>query len=139
MAKSATSFSKGQSGNPAGRAVGSRNRASIAADMLLDDDAEKLTRKAIEMALGGDPTALRMCLDRIAPIRRDRPVVFDLPAILTTNDLPLATAALLSAVASGELTPSEAAELGKVVDSHVKAIEVADISERLARIEEERS
>lgn len=135
MAASRTSFKKGVSGNPAGRREGSRNRATIAVDVLLDGEADALTRKAIEMAKEGDMVAMRLCLDRIAPVRRDRPIVFELPPIETTGDLTKATAALLSAVADGSLTPSEAAELGKLVNAHVRAIEVTDIHARLERLE----
>lgn len=76
-----------------------------------------------------------MCLDRLIPVRRDRPVLFDLPSIETTADLPKATNALLQAVASGDLTPSEAADIGKSVDAHVRAIEATDLHERLLRLE----
>lgn len=133
------SFKKGQSGNPTGRPLGSRNKASLAVDALLDGEAENITRKAVERALEGDTTALRLCLERIAPARKDRPVLFALPPIATTADVVKASAALLQAVASGDLTPSEAAELGKLVEAHVRAIEVTDIQERLARLEEQRT
>ena len=63
------------------------------------------------MALTGDTVALRLCLDRLAPARKDRPVLFQLPKIDTTGDVVRASSALLEAVASGELMPSEAAEL----------------------------
>src|SRR3954454_10666599 len=107
-------FQKGQSGNPRGRPPGARNRATQAVQAMLDGEAETITRKAVELAKAGDTVALRLCLDRLAPVRKDRPVMFALPAIETTADLPKASAALLEAVASGELTPSEAAELGKL-------------------------
>ena len=68
---------------------------------------------------------------------KDRPVLFTLPAVETTADVVKASAALLGAVASGELTPSEAAELGKLIEAHVRAIEVTEIQERLARLEEQ--
>ena len=129
-------FKQGQSGNPAGRPKGARHRTTLAMEALLDGEAEALTRKAIELACEGDTVALRLCLDRLAPVRKDRHVVFDLPAIETTADLPKATNALLQAIAAGELTPSEAADIGKAVDAHVRAIEVTDIQERLARLEE---
>ena len=58
-----------------------------------------------------------------------------LPSIEKTSDLTKATAALLAGVAAGEITPSEAAELGKLVDAHVRAIEVTDIHERIAKLE----
>jgi hypothetical protein len=59
-------FKPGQSGNPLGRPKGVRNRATVAAEALLEGEAEALTRKAIELALAGDPTALRLCLERIS-------------------------------------------------------------------------
>ncbi len=72
-------FQPGQSGNPSGRPRGSLNRTTLAAQTLLDGEAEKLTRKAVEMALAGDPAALRICIDRVLPPRRDRPVSIYLP------------------------------------------------------------
>lgn len=130
-------FRPGQSGNPAGKPRGLRNRATLALEAILDGEGELITRKAIELAKGGDAQALRMCLDRLMPSRKDRPVTFDLPEIATTADLPRATNALLQAVASGDLTPSEAADIGKAVNAHVRAIEAADLHQRLLRIEEQ--
>lgn len=132
-------FQKGQSGNPAGRPAGSRNKMTLAADAILDGDAEAITRKAVEMALGGDTVAMRLCMERIAPARKDRPVMFTLPPITTSADVVKASSALLEAVAVGDLTPSEAAELGKLVAAHVQAIEVTEIQARLARLEEAQS
>ena len=57
----------GQSGNPTGRPKGARNKATLAAEALLDGEAEQITRKAIEKAKAGDMVAIRLCLDRIAP------------------------------------------------------------------------
>src|SRR3954453_13604163 len=128
-------FQAGQSGNPRGRPVGSRHKATLAAEALLDGEAETITRTAIELAKTGDTTALRLCLDRICPPRRDRPVAFTMPAIESIADLTKASAALLQAVASGELTPSEAAELGKLVEAHVKAIEGREFQQRLEYLE----
>lgn len=135
MAANSKSFPKGRSGNPNGRPPGTRNRALLALDALLDGEAEAITRKAIEEAKAGNPIALRMCLDRVAPARKDRPITFDLPAIATTADLTKATGALLAGVAAGEITPSEAAEFGKVIDVHLRAIDAMDVSERLAKME----
>ena len=125
-------------GNP-GKPKGARHKATLAVDTLLDGEADAITRKAIEMAKEGDTVALRLCLDRIAPVRKDRPVTFALPAIEATADVVKASAALLQAVASGELTPSEAAELGKLVEAHVRAIEATDIQARLEALEQRSS
>lgn len=121
-------------GNP-GRPKGARHKVTLAIEAILEGEAESLTRKAVELAQAGDITALRLCMDRLAPVRRDRPVTFDLPKIETVNDLPKATQAIMEAVAGGELTPSEAAELGKLVDAHAKAIEVTDLHRRLEALE----
>ena len=81
-------FQKGRSGNPAGRRPGSRNRATLAAEALLEGEAQALTRKAIELALEGDTTALRLCLERIVPQRKSRVVAFVIP---TNEELQIAT------------------------------------------------
>jgi hypothetical protein len=70
----------------AGRPNGARHRVTLAAEALLDGEGEMLTRKAIELALAGDPTALRLCLDRILPPRRERPITFKLPALHSAAD-----------------------------------------------------
>jgi hypothetical protein len=129
-------FKPGQSGNPDGRPKGARNRATVAAERLLDGEADKLTRKAIELAKEGDTTALRLCIERILPARKDRPVSFDMPRIETVADSVKAAAAIASAVADGELTPMEAAELSRVVDGYTRAVETVDLAARLTRLEQ---
>ncbi len=79
-------FEKGQSGNPAGRRVGCRNKTTIAAAALLTGEAEALTRRAVELALVGDPTAMRLCIERILPPCRERAVKFVLPPIESAAD-----------------------------------------------------
>jgi uncharacterized protein DUF5681 len=128
-------FVKGQSGCPAGKPKGARHRTTLAAEALLDGEAEALTRKAIELALTGDSTALRLCLDRILPPRRERPVSFILPRLEAPGDAARAMAAITAAVASGEITPGEAAELSKLVEAYVKALEASEFDQRLRAIE----
>lgn len=136
MPNETTQFEPGRSGNPNGRPRGARNRSTKALEAIFDGESEALTRKAIEMALEGDTVALRMCLDRLMPVRKDRPISFTLPEIETATDLTKATRALMQGVADGEITPSEAAELSKLVDAHVKAIEAVDFAGRLAALEQ---
>jgi len=128
-----TQFQPGQSGNPNGRPKGSRNAATLALESLLDGEA--LTRKAVELALTGDIAALRLCLDRVLPPRKDRPVSFEMPPINNAVDARAASAALLAAVASGDLTPSEASEVGKLIDGYVRSIEVTEVLARLDKLE----
>jgi hypothetical protein len=133
--KPSTKFKPGQSGNPAGRPRGSRNATTVALESLLDGQAEALTNKVVELALDGDMAALRLCMDRILPPRKDRPVTFALPSIESASDAAAVTSAILSAVASGEITPADAGEIGKLVEAYVKAFETAELAERLERLE----
>ena len=132
-------FKPGVSGNPAGRPKGARHRATLAAEALLDGEAETLTRKAVELALDGDVTALRLCLERILPPRKDGPVRLDLPTLETATDLVRASTAILQAVANGDVTPIEAQAIAALLQGHGRAIELNDLTDRVERLEEERS
>jgi len=121
-------------GNP-GKPTGSRHRATVAALALLDGQAEALTRKAVEMALAGDVTALRLCLERIASPRRDAPVAFALPAMQSAADAAKAAAAVLGAVAGGDLTPTEGAAIMGLVEAYRRALETTELEARVAALE----
>jgi hypothetical protein len=126
-------FQKGHSGS---RPPGARNAATVIADQLLEGEAATITRKAIELAKLGDVTALRLCLERIVPPRRDRPVNFALPAMNSADDASKALAAIMAAVASGDLTPTEAAGLSRLIDACVKTLETTEIERRIRVLEE---
>jgi hypothetical protein len=122
------------SGNP-GRPKGSRHKVTLAIEALLDGQHEALTQKAIDKALEGDGMALRLCLDRIAPPRKDRPVAFDLQPIRTAADTVLASALLLDAVSAGAVTPDEAGRVMALLTAHKALIETCDLETRLAALE----
>jgi hypothetical protein len=128
-------FKKGQSGNPDGRAPGSRNKATLLIEQLLDDDARKITEKAIELAKAGESTALRLCLDRLAPPRKDRHIAFNLPKLERPEHAVLAAASIVEAVANAQLTPSEAAEMMKLVEGYTRILEAEDHEQRLRALE----
>jgi hypothetical protein len=107
-------FRPAQSGNPAGKPKDARNATMIALEGLLDRQAEALTQKALELTLAGDIAALRLCIDRILPPRKDRPVRFTLPPIESAKDAASTMSSVLKAVAAGELTPAEASEISKI-------------------------
>ena len=125
-------------GNP-GKPKGTRHRTTQAVEALLDGEAEVLTRKAVELALEGDTTALRLCLERIAPPRREAPVTVEIPVIETAGDLPKAIAVLLQAAGRGDLTPGEAGRLAALVGEAGRAIELHDLEVRLQRLEEQQA
>jgi Family of unknown function (DUF5681) len=121
-------------GNP-GRPKGSRHKTTQAMQVLLDGEGEALTRKAIELALAGDATALRLCMDRLLPALRERPIAVDLPPLTGPKDAVAASAALLAAVTAGEIAPGEAREIGRLLELHLKAVEQHEIQARLAALE----
>ncbi len=116
-------FEKGRSGNPTGRRLGSRNKATLAAAALLAGESEALTRTAVELALAGDPTAMKLCIERILPPCRERAVKFSLPPIDSTDDISAAMQAVTAALARGQITPGEAATIAGVVDTFARAID----------------
>lgn len=121
-------------GNP-GRPPGARNKATRAALALLEGEAEGLTRRAVELALDGDTTALRLCLERIAPAKKDAPVAFDLPSMQSAGDAAKAAGAVLDAVALGDLTPTEGAHIMALVETYRRTLEATELEARLAALE----
>jgi hypothetical protein len=132
-------FPKGKSGNPRGKPKGARHKTTLLAEKLMQDDAENIVNAVLTAARAGDMTAAKIVLDRIAPARRDSPVTFTLPKIKRPADAVAASAAILAAVADGRLTPGEALEVSKLIEGFVKTLEVAELEERLAELEERMS
>ena len=121
-------------GNP-GKPKGARHKATQAALALLDGEAEALTRQAVTMALDGDTTALRLCLERIAPPRREAPVTFERPCMETAQDAAKAAGAVLEAVALGEMTPTEGAHVMALVETFRRTLETTELDARMAELE----
>lgn len=121
-------------GNP-GRPKGARHRTTLLAEKLMQSDAKSIVEAVLAAARNGDITAARIVLDRIAPARRDSPVRFDLPEIGSAADVASATGAVLSAVASGEITPGEGSALCGMLGSMRQAFETAELAERLVEVE----
>ena len=124
-------FAKGNGG----RKLGSRNRASLLADALLEGEEEELVRKGIELAKAGDPQMLKFFLDRI--LSKERPVKIDLPLIESRRDLTAAYAAIVKAAGAGEISPSEGNAVAGLLASVAKFIDDAEVEARLCKLEEE--
>ena len=118
-----------------GSKAGSRHRVTRAIEALLEGEHEALTRKAIDKALEGDGVALRLCLDRLAPPRKDVPITFALPPIRSAGDTVTASAALLDAVAEGEVTPDEAGRVMALLTAHKALVETGDLEARITALE----
>jgi hypothetical protein len=130
-------FEKGQSGNPAGRPPGSRNKATILAEAMFQGEAETIIRMAIDKAKEGDITAIRLCLERVFPRLRDRATIFDLPPIHGAPEALAALTSIVEGVRGGELTAAEGCKLSKLVDHYVRALEAKDFEQRLEMLASE--
>lgn len=123
-----------QPGNP-GKPPGARSRVTKAVEALLEGEAEGLTRRAIEKAMEGDTVALRLCLDRLAPLRKDAPISIQLPAVTSASDAVVASSAVLASVAAGECTPDEGGRVMALLTAHKAIVEAGDLEQRIAALE----
>ncbi|HJV26317.1 MAG TPA: DUF5681 domain-containing protein [Aromatoleum sp.] len=134
--KRAGPWQPGQSGNPKGRPRGSRNRATLLALAAMEGDLTEIVGVVLAAARGGDLVAARLVLERLVPPMRDRPVTLDLPDTSTLQGVSAAQAALVAAVAAGELTPVEADTLTGIVEARRKALETEELDARVRALEE---
>lgn len=132
-------FRKGTSGNPSGRPIGSRNQATLLAEQLLEGESEQLIRQAITMAKKGNTHALRLCLERVIPIRKERSIELELPPAKNALELAANLQCILAAVGEGKITPGEAQILTEVLRSQAHLFEAADMERRLQALEESSS
>jgi hypothetical protein len=128
-------FQKGQSGNPKGRPKGSRNKTTLIAQALIDGQAEALVKKAVQLALEGDLTCLRICLERLVPQKKDAPIEIDLPDISTVANIPKLFAVLTAKLREG-ITPSEARTVMDLAQGVLKVLEVAELEQRISALEQ---
>jgi hypothetical protein len=92
-------------------------------------------QKALELAQAGNVACLRMVLDRVWPPRKGQTVNVVMPPINTSEDVFPAIASIWRAIREGRLTPDEASDLSIVIDRSIQAIEVHDITKRIAALE----
>jgi hypothetical protein len=129
-------WKKGVSANPQGTKLGSRHKVTLAVEALLDGQAEGLTQKAVQLALKGNETALRLCLDRICPPRKDWPIRFKLPENLNTaSDVSAALSLVIGQTAEGEIGPGDAMNAAGLLEIKRRAIETSELERRLLEIE----
>ena len=125
----------GQSGNPGGRKSGQRHHATVLLEKLMTDDATNVVKTILQLARGGDVAAARLVLDRVLPVPRDRRVVIDLPPVADAAGVAAAQAAVIDAVASGEMRPSEGAALAGLLEARRRSLETVELEARLTALE----
>lgn len=118
-----------------GRPQGSRNKKSLGVDRLLAEHSDSIGRKCIVMALQGDPTGMRLCMERLDAPLRETHVRLKTPTAQTVEDVKQALASTIAAVASGRITPSQGELITRMLEAQRRGIESADLEARLGKLE----
>lgn len=135
--KHSTRFKKGQSGNPAGKPVGARSRATMLMAELLEEGAAEVARHILTAARGGDMGACRLILDKLLPPAKERPVVFSIELDTDSPEsISASQRAILQAVGEGDILLSEAERLSTILENSRRAIETEELAARLDALEQ---
>ena len=119
-----------------GRPPGSRNKIASVVQKTLEEHAESLTKKCVYMALqGNNPTAMRICMERLMPAQRQRVVQFKLPALKTMGDMAAASETVLKGVARGKLTPGEGQAFSEMLEDRRRGMESEELEGRVRALE----
>ena len=129
--KSSNGWKAGQSGNPAGRKPGTGAVGKIRASMA--EHVPALVAVLLERAMAGDIGAARLLLERtIAPLKAAEQSA---PLALPGGTLTDQGRAVIAAVASGELAPSQGAALLASLGTLAKLTEADELERRIAALE----
>jgi hypothetical protein len=123
-------FQPGQSGNPAGRPPGARNKKTLEMEEILAQRAEGTVREILDRADRGEPAAMRLCMERMVPTGANRPVAIELPPINTPDDVAAATRVVMKALAAGAVSARETINLLTVIER------LARLAERVQQMRE---
>lgn len=120
----------GQSGNPAGRKPGIER-----VRQLLDPHREKLVQKALDMALAGDTIALKLCLERLAPLPRSEYERVEVPGLGEAQSMADKARCIVDAAGAGQISADAASMLLGAIASAAKILETDELAERIAALE----
>ena len=134
-----TKWKPGQSGNPKGMPKGTRHKITQMAQGMLDGQGEELIRKCVQMAIDCDTAAMRLCIERIIPTQKSATVRFNISPMKKATDLPAVTEAISKAVANGEIDPRAGEQVSRIIERHLKALELSDLEKRLTALEERKA
>ena len=120
-----------------GRPPESRNKATRAVQELFSQNGVAVSKKCLLMAMNGDSTALRLCMERVLPARKSLPLQFKLPKMQSAAELPQAAQAILQAVAKGQLSPDEGAAVMALLETYRETLVTAEIAQRVEILEKD--
>jgi hypothetical protein len=126
---------KGQSGNPTGKPIGAKNKATRMVQAIMEGGAQEITEAVVGLAKDGDLSAARLVLERLVPPAKERPIFLALPDTSTAGGIAEAQQAILQAVAAGDLLPGEGSTLAGIVEARRKAVETLELEQRITALE----
>jgi hypothetical protein len=119
-----------------GRPPGSRNQVASKSQTILEEHEEILIKKCVHMALQENVTALRLCIERLEPILRQRTPRFKMPSLTSMAGVDAASGAVINGVARGRLTTEQGEAFTEMLEGRRKIIETAQFEGRLKALEE---
>jgi hypothetical protein len=127
-----------QTGNKYGRGRprGSRNKVALVCQDTLDSHAETLTKRCLYMVFQGNPTAMRLCMERLMPARRQRMLQFKMPPVKTIADVAMALESVVSGVGQGQFTASEGQAIAGMLEGRRRMIETVELDLRVRALED---
>lgn len=127
-------FKKGQSGNPAGKPRGAKDKRTELRELLKPHQADVVT-KVVELAKAGDTTAIRLVLERLCPPMRSQDATVTLP--LTGDTLSAKAQQVLGAMAAGSVTPDQGCRFLEALSICARVQDADELSRRVAALERE--
>ena len=127
----------GQSGNPGGKKPGTRHKATDMLLKVMEGGAKEIVEEVVKAAKGGNLMAARIVLERLVPPAKERPIsaAIALPDTATAEGIAQAQAAILQAVAAGQLLPGEGTALANIVEARRRAVETEELEARITALE----
>lgn len=120
-----------------GRPCGSRNRVTLAAENIFENEAGTIARQAVDMALQGHPQMIKLILERCVPIKKSSPVKLEgMPTVDTVETAGKAAEFILQSIASGKVSPLDGEILSRVLDKRLHALQITEIERELKELKE---
>jgi len=124
-------FKPGTSGNPKGRSV-SRRKSDAAIRAQLSKSAPEIVQRIIDAALEGDMQAAKLVLERTSPALKPTDSAVDIPQ---ADTLTGTATAVLAAVTSGDISPTQGATLAGIIANTARVTEVDELIRRIEALE----